>query len=310
MDVNIQNNESSAQKTQPMSEEDPFAINLLNSTVRYAFAKESNRWDKKNGVWRLPSVAYTLEHKLAVLEREHYLFGRYSLRGLVHDMDKPILYLIPGLSDEKSNAWHQKYQGHHFNGDDKKVEQLMEAYVDWDSAAITKPDKPLDAFATLIHFYPNEIEKMLPVCMAINPSLISTTVSDLDEWRKKTYSGYVFKTPEQGQAIFERIKTTVQSIAENLPTDDAAVHRPIRSYPKRVGSMTSTEIFLKTLAFMAKYRREEIDCAQMRQTVEAINADFQGANAFTLREKPEPIEHHYARKMRHPFIRKRGARQD
>ena len=77
-----------------------FALNLLDSKMRHFFAKESNKWNEK-GPWRFPSVFYTLEHKLAFLEREHYLTGHYSLRGIFHDWEKPFLYITPWIRNEK-----------------------------------------------------------------------------------------------------------------------------------------------------------------------------------------------------------------
>ena len=76
------------------------AYQLLDSKLRKFLAEQSSKWDE-NASWRWPSICYTLEHKLAYLEREHYLTGRYSWRGIFHDWEKPFLYLNPFLKESE-----------------------------------------------------------------------------------------------------------------------------------------------------------------------------------------------------------------
>lgn len=145
-----------------------FTLNLLDSKLRKYFKKHADKWDPIEN-WRWPSVCYTLEHKLAYLEREHYLLGHYTLRGILHDWEKPFLYLYPKMTEEEVQNYHRKISAHHVESKKYcKIEHLIEMYIDWECASLTKPDKPLDAFETLIHFYPNYIDLMLPVCLAFN----------------------------------------------------------------------------------------------------------------------------------------------
>lgn len=60
------------------------ATHFLNNSVKKFLNSIADKWNP-NGHWRLPSEAYTLEHKLAFLEREHYLTGCNTLSGWLHD---------------------------------------------------------------------------------------------------------------------------------------------------------------------------------------------------------------------------------
>ena len=70
------------------------AYRLLNSNFSKLLKRESNKWDPEKN-WRIPSVCYTLEHKIAYLACEYYFLGKYSLRGIFHDWEKPWMYIHP-----------------------------------------------------------------------------------------------------------------------------------------------------------------------------------------------------------------------
>ena len=103
--------------------------------------KQANKW--QDGVrWRWPNAAYTLVHKLAYLEREHYLMGRYSWSGVMHDWEKVFLYFTPWMGKEKIKSYHRKHSPHHVECPKRcLVEHMIQSYIDWDCAPLTKPDK-------------------------------------------------------------------------------------------------------------------------------------------------------------------------
>ena len=102
-----------------------------------------------NGAWRLRTSAYTLAHKMAFSDYEKCLTGRHTLAGRLHDCDKLFLYMLPWLNKKQIQVYHHKHQPHHMEYPQYKVAHLVQSYIDWECAAVTKPDKPLDAFATL-----------------------------------------------------------------------------------------------------------------------------------------------------------------
>jgi hypothetical protein len=73
-------------------------------------------------------------------------------RAKVHDMDK-IAYLHSML-ESKAKEIHNKYAGHHLNNN-PSLEDMVEAVFDWECARFTKPDKPMNAYQTLLNIYPN-----------------------------------------------------------------------------------------------------------------------------------------------------------
>ncbi len=283
------------------------AFDFLNSNLREQMEKVSAKW-KRTGPWRIPSVAYTMIHKGAFMECEHYLTGRYSFRGLLHDWEKPLAYLIPGLTDSKIQQFHCNFHGHHIEGPStNKVDHLIEAYLDWNSSAITKPDKPLDPYATLIHFYPKSIDLMLPVCLACNPNRVTPVVSDLDEGRKKGNDKYVFLTEERGLEIFNRVKKTIREIAAGVAARNPNDGLTADEFPHNLKDMNSTEIFLKTLAVLAQMRDETVDVSKMQETIANIQTSFETSNQFDVMplndfKELNPIEHSFLEKMKHPFI--------
>lgn len=193
-----------------------FAIDLLNSKLRRVLAKESDKW-KADGPWRWPSVCYTLEHKLAFLEREHYLTGHYSLKGIFHDWEKPFLYLSPWIaSDGKVQEIHRRISPHHAETvKTVTVDHLIEMYIDWDCASITKPDKPLNSFETLVHFYPKYMREMLPVCLAMNIECVKNEIY-IHPWHD------LAKNLSYNKEVYSMFLSVLSEIVARLPHDNLA----------------------------------------------------------------------------------------
>ena len=122
---------------------------------------------------RYRSIVYTLRHKIAFLQVEKRLRGKYTLRGFLHDAEKPFLYLIPWMSDEDVQNFHRAHNRHHVKNNLKKSkEDLLDAVIDWECARMTKPDKPLNAYDTLMKFYPEYREEYLPIIREYLPEQI------------------------------------------------------------------------------------------------------------------------------------------
>lgn len=105
------------------------------------------------------AMLYTWKHKLAFLKLEKELLGRNTIAGYLHDADKLILYALP-LKDSTIRRLHRKWSSHHVECKKRNYVQMV---IDWECARFTKPDKPLNAYATLLKFYPQEKENILPV---------------------------------------------------------------------------------------------------------------------------------------------------
>lgn len=114
----------------------------------------------KNRKTRLDHIKYTLDHRVAFLHHEKQLYGKVSIRGWLHDLDKVFLYAL--LGKEKTSKIHKKYAGHHrFKA--KTEKDFREMVIDWECARYTKPDKPLNAYDTLYRYYPELEDKILPI---------------------------------------------------------------------------------------------------------------------------------------------------
>lgn len=109
---------------------------------------------------RFDYMKYTIAHRKAFREVETALFGKVSLRGYLHDLDKVILY--PFLGKELTNHVHRATARHHVKRA-RTTTDFKEMVVDWECARFTKPDKPLNAYDTLYKYYPQLEDKILPI---------------------------------------------------------------------------------------------------------------------------------------------------
>lgn len=79
-----------------------------------------------------------------------------------HDMDKIILYLC--FSKRDTHIFHRANSRHHLeNLLPKRTIDYVETIIDWECAGMTKPDKPLNAYDTLMIYYPEYTEQILPI---------------------------------------------------------------------------------------------------------------------------------------------------
>ena len=109
---------------------------------------------------RFNYVKYTILHRKAFRKVEKKLFGKNSLRGYLHDLDKVILY--PLLGKKLTSKLHRKFSRHHINSA-KSYSDYKEMVIDWECARYTKPDKPLNAYDTLYTYYPYLENEILPI---------------------------------------------------------------------------------------------------------------------------------------------------
>ena len=123
---------------------------------------------------KISCVFYTLKHKRAFLKIEKTFLRRNTLRGFMHDVDKIFLYLFCfWMSIEDIQEFHRKHQKHHVDNNLKKTyADLLETVIDWESARFTKPDKQLNAYETLMKFYPDKREFFLPIIQEYLPDQI------------------------------------------------------------------------------------------------------------------------------------------
>ncbi len=122
---------------------------------------------------RYQKIVYTLKHKIAYLAVEKQLRGKNTLRGFLHDMDKPFLYMNLWLKLENIQKIHRQRSKHHVRNNLLKTkEDLLDTIIDWECARITKPDKPLNAYETLMKFYPDKKDDFLPLIREYLPHQI------------------------------------------------------------------------------------------------------------------------------------------
>ena len=109
-------------------------------------------------------IEYTYKHRKIViyLANKYYKDNKELLDKVkLHDLDKLFMYLF--YEKEDASNIHRDLMSHHQNKIVKDKLDYMEMVLDWESARYTKPDKPLNAYDTLVKFYPELEEHILPI---------------------------------------------------------------------------------------------------------------------------------------------------
>ena len=104
-------------------------------------------------------INYTKAHRKAFKEVERGLLGKNTWRSFFHDLDKLILYRF--LDVETVSKIHRKFAWHH--GRAKSKNDFIEQIIDWQCAGRTKPDKPLNAYQTLMKYREDEADIYIPL---------------------------------------------------------------------------------------------------------------------------------------------------
>lgn len=119
---------------------------------------------------------YTYRHRKALLyyiQKNQFLTKEEKeemlKRARLHDLDKMTLYLF--WEKEKSSDYHRSHNPHHL-AECEDVEigyyDKMEAIFDFECAALTKWDKPLNAFDTMKKWYPEYEAELLPILQKLH----------------------------------------------------------------------------------------------------------------------------------------------
>ena len=109
-------------------------------------------------------IEYTYKHRKVVmlLAKKYFNDNKELLERIeMHDLDKMFMYLF---YDKKTvSRMHRDLSKHHENDLEKDYLDYVEMVLDWESARYTKPDKPLNAYDTLVNFYTDMTDFILPI---------------------------------------------------------------------------------------------------------------------------------------------------
>lgn len=135
--------------------------------------------------------AYTYRHRRAVeylankLIKDQKIKAEMLKKIQLHDMDKLIMYQF--LEKDKASKIHRETASHHMGNDIPKTYlDKLEAILDYESAGYTKPDKPLNAYDTLLMFrdkraLPDDIiNELLDITKDLGINSSYSVTNDLD----------------------------------------------------------------------------------------------------------------------------------
>ena len=113
------------------------------------------------------AIKYTKEHRKAFKKIEKEILGHNTIRSIVHDLDKVILYNV--CPHKKVKNFHRSTARHHIESKARKNRaDYIEMIIDWECARYTKPDKPLNAYDTLYKWYPELEKEIIPLLEEFN----------------------------------------------------------------------------------------------------------------------------------------------
>ena len=238
--------------------------------------------------------------------------GKNTLAGYLHDCDKLFLYLTPWLKEGDVQKIHRCYQPHHaYCPKQSKVEHLIEMYIDWECAAITKPDKPLNAFATLLHFYRDDdvIAKMLPVCLVLNPQSVSPLIADLDEARKKNAKDYLFADSGANCRAYSQVRVAINNIKTELEVlTNGKRWCSVQSMLERVAFLPKpmflpTYVFVATLGIVARNRHKVVDWYKVWDILTEKQQEFENGYCFGIAPHAQENKIDYSSDTPNPYLR-------
>lgn len=107
-------------------------------------------------------IKYTLEHKLAIMALSYEFLGYISKRIILHDTEKLVLYTM--MDPKSAHNLHRGHSIHHSEnflqgGPKAAIMNRTEAIFDYECARYTKPDKPLNAYDTIMKYYPSDYKE-------------------------------------------------------------------------------------------------------------------------------------------------------
>ena len=116
----------------------------------------------------IEKLIYTYKHRKIVLMLAKKYYNKKELLEQLekHDLDKMFLLLLFEKSVIKNI--HRSISSHHDNDIPKTDLDYIEMILDWESARYTKEDKPLNAYDTLVKYYPHLQGKILPLLKQMN----------------------------------------------------------------------------------------------------------------------------------------------
>lgn len=152
---------------------------------------------------------YTLEHKQAFMALYYLLTGEINEIAVNHDSDKPVLYGLPEFSRKQASKIHVGYARHHIDNCITE-EDLISCVIDYECARYTKPDKPLNAYNTIMKYKPETYTRLKPILERFNLDSPDNRDLDFSSWNANKHD------------ILESIKPKILANMEKFRTDVVA----------------------------------------------------------------------------------------
>lgn len=125
---------------------------------------------------------YTLYHKQAFMGTQISLMGHLTLRGILHDTEKLVLYAY--YWKREASELHKEYSRHHY-GNCIDKEDLIECVIDYECARVTKADKPLNAYQTIMTRRPRTYSHLKPILQELGIDSEETKQFDFSVWNSR-----------------------------------------------------------------------------------------------------------------------------
>lgn len=169
---------------------------------------------------------YTYLHRIALkyyIEKNEYLTEeeRRELlkRAEVHDMDKMSMYLY--MDKKQASDMHRKFAHHHIKEPNNIYTptemDYLESIFDYECAGLTKPDKPLNAYDTVLKYYPQYQDIYMPLLHRLHMDSSYVAFNDED---LAYISQFEVTEKDISTAVFNFLNTRKHNIFKDVLGDD------------------------------------------------------------------------------------------
>lgn len=229
-----------------------------------------------NKSWRRKTISEILGDKVLFINNEYLYLKGYSLRGVFHNTGKLFLCFAPWMSYDKAKKTFahlpQEITTRH-----KSINDLFYLFLNWSCFAQKEKPALANAYQVLLHYYPQYLKIMLPVCLAIDPSIVMTETLPFTQGKQLA--------EHEQKAIYGQIIQILSEIAEQLPNSEEEVNKIKKHTGSCIYAMSPAEIFILMLRKLSYARLQDIRFSKMKDSLRLKIAAFSQAQKFIEVEK-------------------------
>lgn len=184
-------------------------------------------------------ITYTIKHKIAIMALSFEYLGYVSRRIMLHDTEKLFLYSV--IDTKAAHQIHVKNSCHHYpnllsSDSAMQLHNHMEAVLDYECARYTKPDKPLNAYATIQKYYPESMKYSTDILNAFGINSEKNRDCKFEKWNLVS-SRYLPIFYVINKECLEGFKSSIRMAKTESDMDSIAEAEALQNYYKEIARL-------------------------------------------------------------------------